>query len=529
MGSSSGAKSSSASISAAAQAGAALVGSSPTAKMGLAIVGNVIAKEISGKENSSLSKESAESKSSTGAGTNVAEKSSSGSGNSRVSNISKSASGILSSINANSTAKVSVGDKIKAAVKSTVSTLSETVNSLSAPDTILVTQSTTSGITYAGRDAGALEIINNINNNNIPQGNNFFTTKTDDGDKLKEQEQKFYDNVNNAMDNYSSNIENKSEGNSSENNNNFTTKVEVSDEYSSKSETNHSESLNIGKKYTNDPLHWASELENNVKSKISKLSPNMSEEVKERIENALIQKEKKELQNKYSTAYNASDNWLSNAMSTITRKPSLHETLEPLFKDNDKKTTNIYLSAFASGAKDGFNFGLLNEVTEAAINTKVVSQLTNKIGKLVKKNDDEVKAIVETTSKKLDEAKEIEMVAKSGIEGGAESVAGANRAAKFAENWQKSNLDDAIEKFAPDAKPVSTSSGKTLYKNEETGIQVVYDKSGNYFRVEDTTLTGKRRYLDLDGNNVSNKIVDGKQMGRTKDEYEAITHFSNIK
>ena len=114
-------------------------------------------------------------------------------------------------------------------------------------------------------------------------------------------------------------------------------------------------------------------------------------------------------------------------------------------------------------------------------------------------------------------------------EGGTASGAGANRAAKFAENWQQSSLDDAIEKFAPNAKPVTTSSGKTLFKNEGTGIQVVYDKSGNYFRIEDTTLAGKRRYLDLNGNNVSNKIVDGKQMGRTKDEYEAITHFLNTK
>ncbi len=118
---------------------------------------------------------------------------------------------------------------------------------------------------------------------------------------------------------------------------------------------------------------------------------------------------------------------------------------------------------------------------------------------------------------------------KEVIKGGSGSLAGANRAGKFAENWQQASLDDAVEKFAQNAKPVTTSSGKTLLKNEDTGIQVVYDKSGNYFRIEDTTLTGKRRYLDLDGNNVSNKIVDGKQIGRTKDEYEAITHFLDMK
>jgi len=106
---------------------------------------------------------------------------------------------------------------------------------------------------------------------------------------------------------------------------------------------------------------------------------------------------------------------------------------------------------------------------------------------------------------------------------------GATRAAKYSEYWQQSNLDDAINKFAPDSTPVTTNTGKTIYRNDNTGIQVVHDTSGDYFRIEDTNIAGKRRYLDLDGNNVSNKVVDGKQMGRSKDEYEAMTHFKNKK
>ena len=35
--------------------------------------------------------------------------------------------------------------------------------------------------------------------------------------------------------------------------------------------------------------------------------------------------------------------------------------------------------------------------------------------------------------------------------------------------------------------------------------------------------------LDLDGKDVSNKIENGKQKGRRGPEYEAITHFYNIK
>ena len=44
---------------------------------------------------------------------------------------------------------------------------------------------------------------------------------------------------------------------------------------------------------------------------------------------------------------------------------------------------------------------------------------------------------------------------------------------------------------------------------------------------DDTNKVGKRRYLD--GKDVSNKIENGKQMGRSGLEYEAITHFYNMK
>ncbi len=69
-----------------------------------------------------------------------------------VSNVSKAASGNLSSINANSTAKVSVSDQIKAAVKSTVSTISETMTSLSKTGAITVSGAATSPIVTCGRN-----------------------------------------------------------------------------------------------------------------------------------------------------------------------------------------------------------------------------------------------------------------------------------------------------------------------------------------------------------------------------------------
>lgn len=91
-------------------------------------------------------------------------------------------------------------------------------------------------------------------------------------------------------------------------------------------------------------------------------------------------------------------------------------------------------------------------------------------------------------------------------------------------------MQEAVDKFAPDAKPVDTNTGKTIYRNNDTGIEVVYDKNGDYFRINDTNVTGKRSYLDLNGNKVPNNVMTetGTQRGMTQGEYNAVTHFKNI-
>lgn len=104
---------------------------------------------------------------------------------------------------------------------------------------------------------------------------------------------------------------------------------------------------------------------------------------------------------------------------------------------------------------------------------------------------------------------------------------GMMRAIKYSSNWQNASLKDAINKFAPGVEGVETSTGKTLYPNNQTGIQIVLDNDGGYFRIENTKLTGARKYLDLDGNVPNNKTVNGKQSRRSKSEYEAVTHFNN--
>ena len=109
------------------------------------------------------------------------------------------------------------------------------------------------------------------------------------------------------------------------------------------------------------------------------------------------------------------------------------------------------------------------------------------------------------------------------------NAGGYERSQKYSNNWSDESLSKTVDKIAPESKPVKTSSGKEIYNNPKTGKQVVYDTDGNYFRIEDTTLTGKRVYTDINGNQIpNNKIVNGKQIGISKSEYNQLTHFNNI-
>jgi UDP-2,3-diacylglucosamine pyrophosphatase LpxH len=106
---------------------------------------------------------------------------------------------------------------------------------------------------------------------------------------------------------------------------------------------------------------------------------------------------------------------------------------------------------------------------------------------------------------------------------------GYDRAQKYSENWSDESLSNTIEEIAPDSEPVNTETGKTIYRNNKTGQQVVYDNEGDYFRIEDTNLPGKRVYTDINGKPIpNNKVVNGKQVGISKSEYNAMTHFNNI-
>ncbi|QQS87908.1 hypothetical protein [Fusobacterium canifelinum] len=104
---------------------------------------------------------------------------------------------------------------------------------------------------------------------------------------------------------------------------------------------------------------------------------------------------------------------------------------------------------------------------------------------------------------------------------------GATRAMQYSSQWENASLTEAINRFAPNAKPIETSKGKVIYSNNETGVSIVYDKNGNYFRIEDTTKPRGRNYLDINGNDMNNEIVNGKQRGRNRADYQRVTHFNN--
>lgn len=76
----------------------------------------------------------------------------------------------------------------------------------------------------------------------------------------------------------------------------------------------------------------------------------------------------------------------------------------------------------------------------------------------------------------------------------------------YSQNWQEADLNAAIRKFVGTNPSVSfTPKAKAIYHGQN-GIQIIHDIEGNYFRILDTKISGKRPYLDLNGNIPNNKI-----------------------
>ncbi|MCL4807650.1 MAG: hypothetical protein KJ062_07630 [Thermoanaerobaculia bacterium] len=116
---------------------------------------------------------------------------------------------------------------------------------------------------------------------------------------------------------------------------------------------------------------------------------------------------------------------------------------------------------------------------------------------------------------------------------GVAPAAGAERAARFGANWQKASLSESVQRVAgPNPVIEVTASGKTIFRNPESGLQVVYDEAGNYFRVENPAAAGVGRYLDASGNVIPANVPLVKptgtgQTGVPPEVRKALTHFSN--
>lgn len=107
-------------------------------------------------------------------------------------------------------------------------------------------------------------------------------------------------------------------------------------------------------------------------------------------------------------------------------------------------------------------------------------------------------------------------------------ASGKDRLLRFGSNWKSASLTDAVSQYVPNASvKIVREKNKIIYSSDDSKYSVVYDYDGHYFRIEDTTQKGKRRYVDIGGNDMKNVTVNGKTRGRTKDEYESLTHFKN--
>ena len=104
--------------------------------------------------------------------------------------------------------------------------------------------------------------------------------------------------------------------------------------------------------------------------------------------------------------------------------------------------------------------------------------------------------------------------------------AGHTRKEIYGENWQAVNINDVINRFTPGAEPIR-ESGKMVFVSNDGKYGIYADIGGGYLRVYDYIT---KQYVGLNGENMHN-YVDSKekQHGRSKADYNAVTHFRILK
>lgn len=97
---------------------------------------------------------------------------------------------------------------------------------------------------------------------------------------------------------------------------------------------------------------------------------------------------------------------------------------------------------------------------------------------------------------------------------------------QYMSDWPIASLSECIERFAKGAEAsYNDTRTKRIYRGKD--CSVIEDINYNYFRIQDNRLKGKRSYVLTDGTNPSNELVNGHLQGRSRADYEKITHFRN--
>ena len=117
----------------------------------------------------------------------------------------------------------------------------------------------------------------------------------------------------------------------------------------------------------------------------------------------------------------------------------------------------------------------------------------------------------------------------------ARQAPGASRAAQYGASWREESLAATVRRICGGSPSVhDTSTGKRIWTNPANGLQVVYDKAGDYFRVFNPNATDKiSRWLDQFGHPIRNipEIRPGgrghRMTGVPQDVRNALTHFRN--
>ena len=60
---------------------------------------------------------------------------------------------------------------------------------------------------------------------------------------------------------------------------------------------------------------------------------------------------------------------------------------------------------------------------------------------------------------------------------------------KYKELWEKVNIDEVVEKFAPNSEPVVNDSGKIIFRTPGSNIQVVCEATIGSLRIQDLDIT----------------------------------------